>query len=58
MVASKGGISYEKACKMTRAEITEISMALALAHGGQVDWETLNVRPPKAVEESVRRAIL
>lgn len=58
MVASKGGVSYDRALSMTHTELTEISMALALAHGAEVDWDTLNVRPPQAVQDSIRRAVM
>jgi hypothetical protein len=53
MVASKGGVSFEKALKMTRREAKELGFALAIAHGGEVNWEDGTVSPPKFVTESI-----
>jgi len=47
MVMSKGGISRAEAGAMTRAEARDWCLALALAHGYEVDWRTGAIKPPK-----------
>ena len=48
MVASKGGVSWDRGLAMTRSEFNEATLGIALAHGHDVDWETLEVRATEA----------
>jgi hypothetical protein len=48
MTASKGGIKYEDAISMTRREAREMSLALAIAHGAEINWDRGEVRPPRS----------
>lgn len=57
MVASKGGVSYDRAMSMTKAQLREMSFALAKAHGAEIDWEDLTIRPPQPVQQAVLRSV-
>jgi len=47
MIASKGGITRKEAGAMTRSEAREWCIALAVAHGNEINWRTGEILPPK-----------
>lgn len=55
MVASKGGITYDRAGQFTPSHARMIGLALAVAHGSEIDYDKGRPVPPASVTDSLKK---